>query len=259
MTANPRPGRREPVNWIGSEPNMPKIDSRILKLCEQVTGKRPRTVIEYILKHGAVTTEELQDLGYEHPPRAARDVREQGIPLETFRVASKKDGKSIGAYRFGDPSKIVAGRIGGRKAFPKQLKVALLDRYGNRDHFTGQVLPDTALTIDHRVPYEVAGDSGSFDPDEFMLLDGSSQRTKSWSCENCENWQSYKNPDICGTCYWAYPESYTHLALLPLRRLDVSWHGDEIADFEGLANEAEELGTSIQELIKQRMKQMLKR
>ena len=39
----------------------------------------------YILKHGHITTEELEETyGYDHPPRAARDVREQGIPLETF-------------------------------------------------------------------------------------------------------------------------------------------------------------------------------
>ena len=59
-----------------------------LKLIENVQQKRARTVLDHILEHGHVTTEELKDLyGYNHPPRAARDVREQGIPLETFRVA----------------------------------------------------------------------------------------------------------------------------------------------------------------------------
>ena len=54
-----------------------EVDPRILELCEQVTAKRPRTVIDHILKHGQVTTAELRDLyGYDHPPRAARDVRE---------------------------------------------------------------------------------------------------------------------------------------------------------------------------------------
>ena len=55
--------------------------------CKAVTAKRPRTVIAHILTYGYITTEELKEkYGYNHPPRAARDVREQGIPLETFQI-----------------------------------------------------------------------------------------------------------------------------------------------------------------------------
>ena len=58
-----------------------------LNLLKSVVAKRPKTVIEHILKHGQITTEELKDTyGYNHPPRAIRDVREQGIPVKTFRV-----------------------------------------------------------------------------------------------------------------------------------------------------------------------------
>lgn len=54
-----------------------------VKKCKAVTAKRPRTVIKHILEHGYITTEELREkYGYNHPPRAARDVREQGIPLD---------------------------------------------------------------------------------------------------------------------------------------------------------------------------------
>ena len=90
--------------------------------CKAVTAKRPRTVIEHILTHGHVTTEELRDLyGYNHPPRAARDVREQGIPLETFRVVGS-DGRKIGAYRFGDITRARFSRLSGRTALSKTLK-----------------------------------------------------------------------------------------------------------------------------------------
>ena len=58
-----------------------------LKLLRSVKAKRPRTVIAHILEHGQITTEELKDIyGYNHPPRAIRDVREQGIPIITFCV-----------------------------------------------------------------------------------------------------------------------------------------------------------------------------
>ena len=75
----------------------PKLPSKFIKLCKLVIAKRPRTVIEHILKHGFITTEELKDkYGYNHPPRAVRDVKEHGIPIEMFRVQGG-DGRKIAA------------------------------------------------------------------------------------------------------------------------------------------------------------------
>ncbi len=49
-----------------------------LELLESVKATRPRTVIEHILENGQITTEELKDTyGYNHPPRAIRDVHFQ--------------------------------------------------------------------------------------------------------------------------------------------------------------------------------------
>jgi len=53
-----------------------------LERLQAITAKRARAVIDHIIDHGHVTTEELATKhGYGHPPRGARDVREQGIPL----------------------------------------------------------------------------------------------------------------------------------------------------------------------------------
>ena len=58
---------------------------------KSVTGKRPATIINHILQHGYITSEEIKDVyDYNHPPRAIRDVREQGIPVETFRVKDNR-------------------------------------------------------------------------------------------------------------------------------------------------------------------------
>ena len=74
---------------------------KFLKLLKNVEAKRPKTVIDHILKHGQITTEELKNIyGYNHPPRAIRDVRERGIPVQTFRVTGS-DGRKIAAYKFG--------------------------------------------------------------------------------------------------------------------------------------------------------------
>ena len=112
-----------------TKPDLPK---EFVRKCRAVTAKRPRTVIDHILKHGHITTEELKSLyGYNHPPRAARDVREQGIPLTTFRVTGT-DGRKIGAYRFGDPQKARFSKLTGRTAFGKRLKEQLIERSGSR-------------------------------------------------------------------------------------------------------------------------------
>ena len=230
-----------------------EIDPQILALCKKVTAKRPRTVIDHILKHGSVTTEELQSIyNYDHPPRAARDVRENGVPLETFRIRSERTGRMIGAYRFDDPAKIKRGRIGGRKAFSKQFRDALLARYDSRDAITGEQMDGRYLQIDHRVPYEVVGDESYNENnlDEYMLLDASSQRAKSWSCERCKNWQEIQDPDTCKTCFWAFPEAYSHIAMEASRRVDVIWRGEEAKAFDRLKTTADTQGVSVAELLK---------
>ncbi len=84
-----------------------------------------------------------------------------------------------------------------------------------------------AIQIDHRVPFEVDGEP-ELQPENFMLLCGSANRAKSWSCEHCQNWNNLKDKSICLSCYWAYPESYSHIAMRQVRRIDLLWQGKEV-------------------------------
>lgn len=107
-----------------------KYPKEFLDFCKSITAKRPKTVIVHILEHGQITTEELRDrYGYNHPPRAVRDVREHGIPLETFRVTGS-DGRRIAAYRFGDISKKRFRKLSGRTGLFKKIKEFLIEKYG---------------------------------------------------------------------------------------------------------------------------------
>lgn len=217
-----------------------------------VSNLRPKRVIEHILAHGFVTTEELKTVyGYNHPPRAARDVREQGIPLETFRVRDTQ-GRSIGAYRFVDPSLVRADRIGGRQAFPREFKESLLEASNSRCFVCSQGYEGRYLQIDHRVPYEVAGESTTRERalEDYMLLCGSCNRAKSWSCEHCPNWLEEKSADVCIDCYWGTPESYRHIALRVIRRLDIVWAEHEVERYDRLKKRADELGTPIPDYVK---------
>jgi hypothetical protein len=41
---------------------MPHTDKRILAIARLVTRKRPKTVIDHIIEHGYITTEEIRDV-----------------------------------------------------------------------------------------------------------------------------------------------------------------------------------------------------
>lgn len=230
----------------------PDLPREFLARLQAITAKRARAVIDHIIEHGHVTTEELAArYGYSHPPRGARDVRELGIPLETFFLKDSK-GRRMAAYRFADPAKVRRGMLGGRMVFSKEFKNALAEANTRRCHICLQPYEDRYLQVDHRVPYEVAGDAPVDErrPQDFMLLCGSCNRAKSWSCEHCVNWIEAKRPAVCDSCYWARPESYSHVATEELRRMDLVWAGDGVADFDRLKDQAVRTKTPLPDFVR---------
>lgn len=221
------------------------VDPELQRLIDGVTALRPRRVLDHILEHGYVTTAELKDdYGYNHPPRAARDVREHGIPLVTYKVTGP-DGRSIAAYRLGDAKDIQEGKSG-RRAFPKSFRKELVARQGEQCALCGWHFPERALQIDHRVPYEVAGDYAPLtDFDAYMLVCGSCNRSKSWSCEQCPNWRVGRDVATCQSCLWGSPDDYEHVATEQRRSLTVAWQGAAISDFERLRAAAEAEGVPV--------------
>jgi hypothetical protein len=221
------------------------------KLLESLS-KRARIVVEYIIKHGSVTTEDMEKMGYAHAPRAFRDVREAGIPLKTEMVTGSK-GKRMAQYSF-DDSAIEKHKLGGRKVFSKDFARALFGQYSNHCAFCNEQYEDRYLQIDHRVPYEVAGETGRIgnedEPDLFVPVCGTCNRKKSWSCEHCDNWNKGKDADLCKQCYWASPEDYKHIAGHSIRRLEVVWSETEVSQYDGLAKEAKRLHLPVQEFVK---------
>lgn len=244
---------------MSNEVDPPKFPKAFLEKLTAITAKRAKTVIDHILKHGHITTEELKDTyGYNHPPRAIRDVREQGIPIEMYRITDRQ-GRSIAAYRFGDPSQIKSGKLGGRKTFPKTFKEQLIKKYGTTCGVCNTAYEPRYLQIDHRVPYEVAGDSeAGLNAVDFMLVCGSCNRAKSWSCEHCKNWTLDHAISICQSCYWANPENYAHVALRLIRRLDVTWSGTEVPDYNHLLNLSRHAQKRLPDFVKDVLRERLK-
>ncbi|MEA3399945.1 MAG: HNH endonuclease [Armatimonadota bacterium] len=223
-----------------------------LQRLDAVTGKRARIVVEHILEHGYITTEDLQQTyGYEHPPRAVRDVREQGIPIATYRVTNS-EGKSIAAYRFGEPEEVRDGKLRGRSVIPKSVKEALVQEHGAVCALCLRHTDERFLQVDHRVPFEVAGDqvNGDWPPRDFMLVCRECNRAKSWSCEHCPNQLEDQRVWVCKNCYWASPEGYAHIALTETRRLAVVWNGNEVEAYERLRERADASEQPMPEYVK---------
>ena len=231
---------------------MADLSQEFLAALSKVTGKRSRAVIDHILQHGHVTTGELKDIyGYNHAARAPRDVREEGIPLETFFLKGA-DGRRMAAYKFADLSKIERHKLGGRQVFSKSLKKNLYSKQNGLCAICSQTYESLYLQVDHRVPYEVAGDDVAYQSNEpaFMLVCASCQRSKSWTCEHCENWKATKDPRACSTCYWGSPEKYTHLAMQAIRRVVLTWSGGETKIHARLLKQAAHMKTPLPEYIK---------
>lgn len=206
-----------------------------------VTNKRARFVIDTILNKDFCSTEDLKNGGYEHAPRAARDVRELGIPLETFKVKDSS-GKTIAAYRFGDWEQAKQtnqlAKTAGRTQLTEKLKNALIEKYGARCHLYGELYPERLLQPDHRVPYEIGGDpEDMMDLSCFMLLSPSANRDKSWACEHCVNWTE-KDVAMCKTCYFAYPENYQHVAGEQEKKLDIVFKNEDMQIYDKLIEQA---------------------
>lgn len=212
-----------------------KYPQNIIDKLNAITDKRPATVIQHILKHGFITTEELKNkYGYEHAPRAARDVRERGVNLVTYRVKGS-DGRNIAAYKFGDPvfDENKLSKVGGRTALSQALKKSLVDKYGSVCFIYLQPMEERLLQVDHRIPYEIGGEQDENNIDCFMLLSPSANRAKSWTCEHCSNW-FFKDPTMCKKCFWAHPEEYSHIAGKEERQIIITFTDNEIEDYNRL-------------------------
>ncbi len=219
------------------------------KLIERTAG-RSRVVVEHILDNGYITTLQLSELGYEHPPRAAADVRDRGIPLKT--VTRVIDGKQIGHYRFPDNLDQLDQSSRGRIAISKKFRKQVLDHYGTIDIFTGSALTPREVQIDHRIPFRILGDPKSpFDVADFMPVSAAMNRAKSWECESCPNWEN-RVIEICESCYWAIPDrAYKHVATVPARRLDITWQGEkEAVEFDHLVQASTEEGLEVSAFVK---------
>jgi hypothetical protein len=214
-----------------------------------VDGKRSNIVIDGILENEWISTRQLrEDYGYEHAPRAARDVREQGIPLKTIYPPEYDD--RVGAYKF-DLEAFGKDRHQGRLNFTDRFKNALIEEYGEKCLVCNHEFDSQYLQIDHRVPYAVGGDPREKrDVSDYMLVCRSCNRTKSWQCEHCENGTQVKDEGVCQDCYWARPEDYSHVAMRDERRLDIVWDGEQTEAFESMNKKAAELGMSLQEFVK---------
>ena len=225
------------------------LPPEILKKIKSVTNKRARRVLDRIAQDGSINTEQIKSLGYDDPRRARQDAKDLGFPIIGTRVKSST-GKSIAAYSF-DLTGALCETRSGRNVIPKKRRAALIAACGSKCRICGAT---HNLQVDHRVPFQVAGESLQDSDDPYMVLDGSCNRSKSWACEHCENFLTLRQIEICQNCYWANPDEHTHVAMEQTRRLDVAWQRDETAEFDAFREQCEREGRSLGAAVKSILK-----
>jgi hypothetical protein len=208
---------------------VPKLPSEFAARIKTVTNKRARLVLDRIATNGSITTEELQEIGYVHPPRARMDAIDLGFPIKTTTIKSRDGKKNIASYSFNITAKLGEKDRRGRLALPKKEREAVITKAGNKCELCGA---KHDLQVDHRVPYQVAGESLKNDAAPYMALDGSCNRRKSWTCEHCQNFTELHDVEICQQCYWANPQEHKHVAMQPLRRAEIVWEGNDCSAFD---------------------------
>ncbi|MDO5113778.1 MAG: hypothetical protein Q4E67_05335 [Planctomycetia bacterium] len=112
----------------------------------------------------------------------------------------------------------------------KNVKQALIKKYGAKCFVYLETMEESVLQVDHRIPYEIYGEYGEKSVDHYMLLSPSANRAKSWICEHCENWRK-KEVRFCLRCFWAYPEDYDHVAGKYEKIISLIFTGNEIEDY----------------------------
>lgn len=199
-------------------------------------SKRARLAVELIFELGSCTTSDLEERGYSHPPRALGDVRDAGVVLgkkmESYEDPRTGTKKRRGRYFLtGD----VQDRQS-RKAFSKKLTNAV--KASGHCAVCGATPP---LQVDHKIPFEIGGETYPHVVAEFQPLCPSCNRAKSWDCEHCGNW-TVRDKEVCRDCMWASPEDYRHVAMKQVRQVRVTLEDPEdIALFDEVRPDVEQI------------------
>lgn len=218
---------------------MPTYSAEFIEWAQaQPMSARARKALEFMLEHGSVTTGDLKAAGYDHPPRAVRDVKDAGIVVESKLV--NVDGVRMSRYTLVDS--IGEGFLQ-RRPISNRFRDALFDAHDHHCAVCGGVFITRMLQADHRVPFAIGGDP---EPElqHYMPLCGSDNRAKSMSCENCPNWH-VRDVTTCQTCYWHDPDNYDHVATVDERRLSITVRGQDASLVDHLAARAKSEGISL--------------
>ena len=96
-------------------------------------------VLDVIVENGSISTIQLKEAGYDHPPRAVRDAVELGFAITRIK-AKRADGQSIAAYVFDERE--LDPNLTGRVVLAKKERDAIIKRKGGKCNMCGAIHND---------------------------------------------------------------------------------------------------------------------
>jgi hypothetical protein len=188
---------------------LPYCTKEFLDLLVSNFSKRGNFVRDTMLTKGSVTRWDMLGAGYD--PVAVCDLTSLGVTVSTKMISEK--GKSSMEYTL-NPQAFI-DRAESRMFMTPKERRRFFRSYGCKCLTCSLTLDPRSLQVDHRIPFILVGNS-------LVKLEGysalkpacpSCNSTREDICRECIKKRGTNHEVLeCRTCYWAYPENYTHIA-----------------------------------------------
>jgi hypothetical protein len=180
---------------------------------------REKGVLAIYLRQGFITKQDCTDAGFDVV--VTRDLTKHGL------VFGDQGGRIY--LDFGLSNERLASSTGGFQTLPARKR----DEFLRESHLTCALcrcqFEKKRLCGDHRVPHRVAGNRLTEQEGmlAYQVLCYTCNNRKQKACAACPNQQTKRDIEMCRSCFWAYPDTYTHVAGQPERRLEIVLQGLE--------------------------------
>jgi hypothetical protein len=104
-------------------------------------------------------------MGYDHPSRIIRDLKDAGVTV--FSSSVTVDGRRMARYTLVDT---VSGDVAVRKPLPRDFRRDVYDAANGRCAACNAFFEFRYMQTDHRVPFAIGGDPDPLVADSFMTL-----------------------------------------------------------------------------------------
>lgn len=175
---------------------------------------RAKAAADLLMEKGVITKYDFEEthVPVSQAPRAIRDLKDHGIPIETLRKISVPQAKTkVNRYTLGSIDNINTSMRYGRMYDPTGMKEKLAKLHGDVCVFCGKKLTAKDRELDHKLPVNIFGDLSPVErlnPDNYQLVCRGCNRLKREATSHGAFDDQREGMDIVKQNYWYDPVQY---------------------------------------------------